>query len=228
MDMRGAWIFVVLIAVAGGIAYLGHHLKQRRRQGLAFAAKQLGLRFALADPFDTLLEPFELLRKGEGRGVENVMWGVWGDLECRLFDYWYYEESSDSKGNRSRTYHRFSCVIASVEAACPPLTLAGENLFTRLGDRLGFRDIELESEEFNRAFTLKSADRKFAVDLCDARMMEWLLEHGDGYGFEVSGDRLLASTRRLAPTRLIPLVGTLRAFRDQIPSVVFSLYPKPG
>ena len=226
--MGGAWIFVVFIVAAGGIAYGSYYLKKKRREGLAFAARQLSMRFALTDPFDTLQEPFDLLRKGDGRGVENVLWGTWQGIECRLFDYWYYEESTDSKGNRSRSYYRFSCVMSPVEAACSPLTIAKENLFTRLGDHLGFRDIELESEQFNRAFTVKSPDRKFAVDFCDARMMEWLLAHGQGYGFEVVGDRLLASCRRLKPTALVPLLGSMKGFRDQIPRVVFSLYPKPG
>jgi hypothetical protein len=226
--MGGAWIFVLFAVVAGGIAYGSYYLKKKRREGLAFAARQLGMEFALTDPFDTLEEPFELLRKGDGRGVEHVMWGTWQGIECRLFDYWYYEESTDSKGNRSRTYYRFSCVMSPVEASCSHLTLAKENLFTRLGDHLGFRDIEMESEEFNRAFTVKSPDRKFAVDFCDARMMEWLLAHGQGYGFEVVGDRLLASCRRLKPTELIPLLGSMRGFRDHIPRVVFSLYPKHG
>ena len=106
--MGFAWIFVLFIVVGGGIAYLSYSLKKKRQQGLAFAAKQLGMQFALDDPFDTLVEPFDLLSKGDGRGVENVMWGTWQDIECRLFDYWYYEESTDSKGNRSRTYYRFS------------------------------------------------------------------------------------------------------------------------
>jgi hypothetical protein len=226
--MGGAWIFVVFVAVAGAIAYLSYYLKKKRQQGMAYAAKQLGLKFALTDPFDTLAEPFQLLQKGDGRGVENVLWGAWGGIECRIFDYWYYDESTDSNGNRSRNYHRFSCVMAPVDAACSPLTLAAENILTRLGDHMGFRDIELESEEFNRAFTVKSPDRKFAVDFCDARMMEWLLAHGEDYGFEVAGGGLLASCRRRAPTELIPLLGTMRGFREQIPRVVFSLYPKPG
>jgi hypothetical protein len=226
--MGFAWIFVLFIAVAGGIAYLSWYLKKKRQQELAFAAKQLGMQFALTDPFDTLAEPFDLLSNGDGRGVENVMWGAWQGIECRLFDYWYYEESTDSKGNRSRTYYRFSCVMSPVEAACSHLTLGRENFFTRMGDHLGFRDIELESEEFNRAFTVRSRDRKFAVDFCDARMMEWQLAHGEGYGFEVVGDRLLASCKRLGPTELIPLLGSMKGFRVQIPRVVYSLYPKPG
>jgi hypothetical protein len=225
--MGGAWIFVVFIVAAGAAVYLSYYLKKKRQRELAFAAKQLGLEFALSDPFDTLAEPFALLRKGDGRGVENVMWGVWGGLECREFDYWYYEESTDSKGNRSKTYYRFSCVMAPVEAACSPLLIDEENLFSRLGDHLGFRDIEFESEAFNKAFTVKSPDRKFANDLVDARMIDWLMAHGHGFQFDVAGDRVLVSCRKMGPTELVPLFGTLKGFHGQIPRVVFSLYPKP-
>ena len=226
--MGGAWIFVAFAVVAGGAAYLSYYLKQKRREQMAYAARQLGLEFALTDPFDTLSEPLPLLHKGDGRGVENVLWGTWGGIECRAFDYWYYDESTDSKGNRSRTYHRFSCVLSPVDAACSPLALTPENVLTRIGDHMGLHDIELESEEFNRAFTVKSPDRKFAVDFCDARMMQWLLAHGEGFSFEVAGDRLLASCRRRVPTELTVLLGTMKTFREHIPRVVFSLYPKPG
>jgi hypothetical protein len=225
--MGGAWIFVVFIVAAGAAAYFSYYLKKKRQQELAYAAKQLGLQFALTDPFDTLAEPFALLKKGDGRGVENVMWGTWGRLACREFDYWYYEESTDSKGNRTKTYYRFSCVMAPVEAACSPLLIDEENVFTRLGDHLGFRDIEFESEAFNKAFTVKSPDRKFASDLVDARMIEWLMAHGSGFQFDVAGDRVLVSCRKRAPTELTLLFGTLRGFHEQIPRVVFSLYPKP-
>ncbi len=75
---------------------------------------------------------------------------------------------------------------------------------------------------------MTSPDRKFAVDLCDARMMQWLLAHGEDYGFEVAGDRLLATCRKRSPTELTSLLGTMKGFREHIPRVVFSLYPKPG
>ncbi|MEZ5191462.1 MAG: DUF3137 domain-containing protein [Nocardioides sp.] len=38
-------------------------------------------------------------------------------------------------------------------------------------------DIELESEDFNRAFTVTCSDRKFASDVLHPRMMEFLLAH---------------------------------------------------
>jgi hypothetical protein len=145
-------------------------------------------------------------------------------MPVREFDYWYYEESRDAKGNTSRTTYRFSCAVSEVEAALSPLTLGRENVFTRLADSLGLADIEFELDEFNHAFTVKCKDRKFANDFVDQRMMRWLLGTDGGFSFEACGRWLLVSSRRRRPTELIPLLGTLKQFRDQVPRVVFDLY----
>jgi len=222
-------LFIGVAAIVAAI-WVSYYLKKKRREGFAFAATQLGLQYAPEDLFGTLAEPFALFEKGDGRGVENVVWGRWQDLEVRLFDYWYYDESTDSKGNRSRTYHRFNCVIAPVDAACSRLVIEHENLGSRLASALTFRDIQFESEEFNRTYLVRSPDAKFANDLIDARMMEWLLANGDGYSFEVEADRMLCFCRKLGPMEMVPLLGTAKAFRENIPRVVYSLYPRtsPG
>jgi hypothetical protein len=216
----------VFALVAAGVVYFQHQRKLERQRQFRALASGHGLDFSIQDPFDTLGEPFALLRKGDGRGVENVLWGVWHGFEIRAFDYWYYEESTDSNGHRSKSYSRFDCVITLVDALCPRLQISEENLFTRLADTFTFRDIEFESEEFNRRFTVKGPDERFATAFCDARMMDWLLRHGDGYAFEIVGDRLLCWCKRVAPAKVVDLLGTTTTFREQIPEVVRSLYPR--
>src|SRR5207245_6873385 len=95
--MGFALLFVLVAAVAGGVVYVGYLVKKKRREAFAVMAAQLGLQYSPADPFGILSEPFALFDKGDGRGVENVMWGVWQGIDLRGFDYWYYEESNDSK-----------------------------------------------------------------------------------------------------------------------------------
>ncbi|HEX6580185.1 MAG TPA: hypothetical protein VF195_04870 [Actinomycetota bacterium] len=216
-------VFGLLVAA---VAYHQHQRKLARQREFHALALGHGLDFSIDDPFDTLEEPFALLQRGDGRGVENVLWGEWKGLEIRAFDYWYYEESTDSKGHTSRSYSRYDCVITRIDASCPALQISEENVFTRLADALTFRDIEFESEEFNRRFTVRGADERFATALCDAPMMDWLLRHGDGYAFEVVGDRVLCSCRRVPPAGMIHLFGTVKTFQEQIPGVVSSLYPK--
>jgi hypothetical protein len=224
--------FVMLFALAviamiaiGVFSYLA---RKRRLEGFALVASQQGLSFAEDDPFGTLEEPFALFRKGDGQGVENVMWGIWHDADLRVFDYWYYQESRDAQGHTSRSYHRFDCVRLAVSANCPHTSIDPEDLFSRLADALSFHDIEFESEAFNRAFTVRSTDEKFANDLIDARMIEWLLANATDCWIELVDDQILLAYRRLAPEELPGLMALAVAFVMKVPRVVGELYPPGG
>jgi hypothetical protein len=223
--MEWVLIFVVGAIVLLAVAVGSYYAKQQRHQGFITAARQLGLEYSPSDPFGLLGWPFALFERGDGQGIENVVWGSWHDVELKVFDFWYVEESTSSSGSNSKTTYRFNCVMLRIDAACPHLSIDRENILTRLADSLAMRDIEFESEDFNRAFNVKGDDRAFATAFVDAQMMNWLVRHGEGYAFEVLGNQLLVSCKRLRPTELVPLLGTGKAFREQVPAVVGSLYP---
>jgi hypothetical protein len=217
-------IVVAILAVVVVAALLAHHLDRKRRRELAAMAARLGLAFSEDDTQGCAALPFALLRKGDGRGTENVMWGTWQGMPVRGFDHWYYEESTDSKGHRTKTYYRFSCAVVEIEATCSALTIDREGFFTRVADAIGLDDITFELEEFNDAFNVKSKDRRFASDFVDQRMMRFLLGADRAFRFEVAGRWLLCFSKRRRPTELIPLLETLQGFRDHVPPVVLSLY----
>ncbi len=222
------FIFLAIVVVAGA-AYLSYLAKKKRREAFATMAQQLGLTYAIADPFAMLSEPFALFSKGDGQGIENVMWGVWQGVNLRAFDFWYFERTSDGKGGSSKTYYRFDCAVVPIDAACMRLTITHENVLTRLESALSFHDIEFESVDFNKAYNVKSADKKFANDLIDARMMQWLMADGAGYSFEIIGSEVLCYTSKIAPVAFLPLLGTAKGFLEHVPEVVHSLYPvNPG
>ncbi|MGH2590652.1 MAG: hypothetical protein ACRDGW_07635 [Actinomycetota bacterium] len=218
-------LLIALIVVVVVAAFVGSlYLKQKRREALAAMAGQLGLTYSKEDNYGCLSLPFGLLRRGDDRGAEDLLHGSWEGMEVREFDYWYEVESTDSNGNRTTSTYRFSCAVTDVEAMLSPLTLGRENVFTRLADSIGLADVEFELEDFNRAFTVKCKDRKFANDFVDQRMMRWLLGTDRGFSFEACGRWLLVYSKRRRPTELIPLLGTLKQFREGIPPVVFDLY----
>jgi hypothetical protein len=152
------------------------------------------------------------------------MWGRWQDLPVAVTDFWYYDESTDSKGSRTRTYHRFSVAEIQVAAWMPHVSIGRENLLTAAIEHAGFHDIEFESEDFNRTFRVKSEDREFAFKLVDARMMRWLLSIPGGFGLEVQGPKYIVYSRKLGPTELIPLFGTAKGFHQHIPQLVWNEY----
>jgi hypothetical protein len=220
-------LFILAAVVALGVAIYKLVAAQKRREAFFLLANKLGFTYSHHDSEGLVHLPFALFREGDGRGVENVLAGTTDDRLVRLFDYWYYDERRDTDGDRHRTYERFSCAMTTLEASGPPLVLKREGFLSRLADHAGFRDIELESEEFNRRYELKCDDRRFAVALIDARMIQWLLDHGQDCRYEVVGNRLLCATGRCAPERLPWVLDQLHAFRDHVPSVVGDLYPHP-
>jgi hypothetical protein len=223
-------IIVLAILAAIGAAAWGYHAKKKRREELLFISRQLGLAYSAEDTRGCLELPFALLQRGDGRGTENVLWGTWQGMDVLEFDYWYYTESTDAQGHRSKTYSRFSCAVAEIDAALSPLTIGRENLLTRLADAVGLDDITFETQEFNDAFNVKSKDRRFANGLVDQRMMAWLLSTPSDFSFETCARWLLCFSDRRRPMDLVPLLGTLKAFLDQVPRVVYDLYrvrPRP-
>ena len=225
MDALGPVVFIILaLAVGGVVLYLQWQLAEKRRQAWAAAAATLGFQFSAQDPFGLVSLPFVLFRSGDGQGTENVIWGRWNDLDLKVFDAWYYIRRHNTKGGSRREYHRFTCALVDLPVSCPHLSVSRETVLSRLADGLGMRDIEFESEEFNRAFQVQSDDRRFASYMVDARMMEWLLTTHPYLRFEVHGPRLLCYVRRVAPDQTGELLETSAGFVAAVPRVVHDVY----
>jgi len=208
---------VLLVAL---IAYLAYAMQRRRRDGFRLMATQLGLQYGRDDPLGLLGYPFTLFTRGDGRAVENVVWGAWQEVEVITFDFMYYEQNG-----KYRTDYQFDCAIVPMGADSPRLVIEHENLLTSLAGALAFHDLQFESEAFNDAYHVRCEVPKFANDVLDARMMQWLLDNGSGYRFESVGDRVLVAGPRIDPAGLTGLLGVARGFAQHVPKVVSSLYP---
>jgi hypothetical protein len=216
-------VWLLIMGVALTALGLRWQLKQRRRSELHAVAMVHGLRFAPSD-HGILGLPFRLFKRGDGRGLENVLWGEWQDQPLRVFDYWFYEESNASRGGRKRRYYHFSCVLLEIPAYLPRLEVTREGPLSRISDHMGLRDLEFESEEFNRRFQVSAPMRSFAYEFIDARMIRWLLSLEENYCFETSGTHVLFYCKRVRPAAVIPLMWAATAFRKRIPRLVWNLY----
>ena len=219
-------VFAVLaLLIAGGVYYVRYRLRQARIQAVQALAQRLGFTFSLDDTDRVVDMPFALFRKGDGRQVELVCSGVHNGLPLRLFDYWYYDETSDGRGNRSRSYHRFTCAILQIPAACPPMCLSHEDFLTRLGSHVGIHDVELEYDDFNKRFRVKCDEQKFAFTLLDGDMMQWLLDSDSFDYLEVVGPWVLLARDQLPPSEWLNLGVWLDAFHAHVPPLVYTTYP---
>ncbi|MDP9333045.1 MAG: hypothetical protein M3Q30_07030, partial [Actinomycetota bacterium] len=113
------FILVGIAGVAGGVAYLRFKMREERVRAVVALAQRIGFTFCNADVEHLVDMPFALFSKGDGRRIELVISGVHNGVPMRMFDYWYYDETSNGHGARSRNYHRFTCALATIPAACP-------------------------------------------------------------------------------------------------------------
>lgn len=225
-DVAVPLVIVAFIAVAAVLIWASIVAARKRREAFALLAGRLGLSYAPDDPFDTVDLPFGLFSQGDRQEVADVLWGDAAGMRVRLFDFTYVVVHHNSDGPDTTSSHRFSCAMCELDAHCPPLSIGPEGALSWIAGKLGFRDIEFESEEFNRAFKVKSDDKRFANALIDARMMSWLLEEGHVAAYEVSGPLALCYVDRLKPHEYENLLEVLRRFHARVPNVVASLYPR--
>ncbi len=215
-----ALLVVVAIAAAIAIGWWAYQQEQKRRAALASFAAAKGWTFSpenrlgLDDRWSDA--PFGI---GHSRRASNVLSGTVNGHPMVAFDYRYKVTTSNGKTSSTRTYSYGVCVLG-LPTYLPSLEVGPENVLTRFGSVLGMDDIELESEDFNRAFRVRG-DAKFASDVLTPRTMEALLRSGCP-SWRVTGTDVLAwDDGKQSPLEILARISTLTTVVDSIPSFVW-------
>jgi hypothetical protein len=212
---------VLLIAVIGSI--WGAIQARKRQEGLFALSQRLNLGFDPGENYQ-IAGRFEFLKElaqGDNRYATNVLSGNYQQNEILAFDY-HYETYTQTKNGRQTQHHWFSFFILTLPAFFPDLTIRRENFFTKVAAVFGYDDINFESAEFSKTFCVRSPDRKFAYDVCNAQMIEYLLANRD-LSVEIENNVLaLAFTTRLSPEQIETNLQRLVEIRTRLPEYLFT------
>ena len=220
---------VIVLALIASAVVRDRLARPDRARRLWSLAAERGLMFTRDDSSGLTAVAFSLFERGrrkDAAGSENLLVGAWDGVPIEAIDYWYAEQVKGSYGLVADTV-RFSCAATQVRAALPPLTISREGVVSALADVVGLPDVDTELEDFNRAFDVRSSDRRFASAFLDQRMMSWLLEQDPALAFETRGRWLLIWRPQVEVDRLPELLEAAKAFHDHVPRVVFDLF-RPG
>ncbi len=224
----GAFIALVIVLIVVGVIQA-----KKRREAFGMLAGQRGWTYVERDDQWTEVfdgSPFGL---GHNRRAGNVLSGQYDGRPFIAFDYVYHttETSTDSEGHTTtrEVSHNFGVVGLDMVGQLgnrpfPSLTVTPEGVFGRMIGRLTNKDIELESEDFNRAFTVTSEERKFASDVLHPRMMEYLLQRPKAQ-FRVDRRWILnVETGSPKVEEIEPRLQYLDGIVDQVPAFVWQEY----
>ncbi len=217
------------IVLVGAVAYFSWLAEKKRREAMTTLAAELGWSF---DPtrdrsHDEEYAHFEIFRHGHSRAAYNTMWG---ELElqgrrwpAKMGDFTYKVTSHSGKSTRTHTY-RFSYLILHMPwSGVPDLLIRREGMFDKIAGVMGFDDIDFESAQFSRRFHVSSPDKRFAYDVIDPRMMEFLLS-GDPPTVDIENMRCCISDgrRRWEPAEFRQKLAWITEFLDHWPQHVLA------
>ncbi len=218
------FLFIALVVVLIiGIGVLSYLANQKRRKAFEELARRLGLTYR-PDRDTCLVHRYaflDKLREGSNRYASHRLSGTYEGEPVEAFDFHYETYSRDSNGRRKTQHHHYAFFILTLPATVPELEIGPEHFFSKLASAFGFTDINFESHEFSRTFRVKSKDKKFAYDFCNARMIDYLLNNRD-LVIEVENQALsLCFNRRLAPEQVESRLKRLIQIRRLMPNYLF-------
>ena len=122
------------------------------------------------------------LSQGTDRYAFNILRGTYHEQSLFIFDYHYQTGSG-----KNRQEHCGTLLMLIFKEAFPQLTIGPENIGLKIAEAFGVaNDIKFESAEFSRKFCVRSPDKKFAYDVCNPQMIEYLLAN-PGLQIEIQG-----------------------------------------
>jgi hypothetical protein len=213
--------FVVVVVIGGIYSAIA---ARKRQEGLVELAQRLSLNFNVGLDYD-IPGQFSFLKQfnqGDNRYAMNILSGTYQQQPVQAFDY-HYETYYYDKNGRHTEHHWFSFLILTLPTrAFPDLTIRREGFFTKIAEVFGYQDINFESAEFSSAFNVRSPDKKFAYDVCNARMIEYLLANRD-LSIEIENEVIaLAFTSRLSVEQFELNLQRLVEIRSRLPEYLFT------
>lgn len=161
-------------------------------------------------------QPFGI---GHSHDVGCLMTGRRGEVDWYLFDYTYKVTSSNGKTTTTTTYPN-GIFVVRIPFVFPSMSLSEESFFSRVGALFGAKDVEFESDEFNRRYHVRCDDSQAAYDLIHPQMMEFLMAI-PALHWQMAGPFLMIYQRRyLHVADIEASMQLINAFLERIPNYV--------
>lgn len=205
---------VAAIAIIGGQLYFNH----RRHAQAQEWANARGWSYTKSDRSYTRFSSGSPFGQGHSRSATKILQGPLngpGGRRTISFTLTWTEGSGDD----AKTHYRH-VVAVDLGLRVPQIDVRPENALTR---RLG-RDIQFESDSFNREWRVTSRDERFAHGVIHPRMMELLMtpaHRGRTYRYE---NRYIMTWHngRTDLDRIIPTAEHLSRLADQMPNYKYN------
>ena len=196
------YILIPLIILAA-ILFLVLQYERKRRVALQETARMTGFEYSLSEDLKDLgpAAEFHLFKRGRRKRMKNVMRRPSDKVIETVFDFWY-----TTGGGKSQHIHKQTvCLFRSDRLKLPEFNLQPENVFHKIGQALGYKDLNPEhSPDFSKLYFLRGRDEAQVIKVFQQEVTSVFVQHP---GFWVEGKENLLivyrSGRRIKPEDLM-------------------------
>jgi hypothetical protein len=223
----GVFLLIISLPILAIVSVLHNAQQSKRVEAMNLEARRLGLRHDrrtnryTAQKF-LFLDKFEKRRGRSEHYCLNVVSGKFGGHPVTLFDYhWLSDERVWWWAPSWRRHEYISFIVVNLSKTFPELTLAREGFFSKIAQAIGFDDIDFESAAFSRRYLVRSRDKKFAYDFCNAQMIDYLLDQPT-IAIEIEGRALAVGfDSQFRVKEVEPHLSHLLKIRSLMPNYLF-------
>lgn len=195
--MRGSEDFPIMIGIV--IIFLAitvisivytRKVREKRRKDMEEFSGKIGFSYTSQPTEDSMssFSNFGLFKMGYDRKAENLLEGIFDNITLKIFDYRY----TVSSGKSSHThYYTVFCAFID-DFSLPGFELRKEGFFDKVGDVLGFRDIDFDSHpDFSKRYLLKGTDEAEIRRIFSPKVLEYFEKRNEDISVEASGDKVV-------------------------------------
>lgn len=147
-------LIAAVVIVGASLAYYASYLRRKKLEELATS---MGLLFSKTGPDSSFLAAtgLELFRLGHSHDASNLI-----QLATAAGEMWFFDYSYTTGSGKNRTIHAFTVgLVKSARVQVPGFELKPENLMYKLGEIIGFKDIDLPAfPVFSDKYRLTGSD----------------------------------------------------------------------
>lgn len=178
-----------VLTALGGVVWLT--AGEPRTEGLKVFVQRHGLSYepSRRDLLDRYVD-LDVMRRGAGRSVTNVMHGVHGGHHVTVFDLTYHLPQAGGRVGAAPRVCLTSCYVLELPVNAPELHIYAASALQRVGLLFDSQRVDIGPSEFSRVFAVRSWDETFARQVCAEDLMRFFLRHPDT-ALEFQGRNLL-------------------------------------
>ena len=192
-------VFLSIFALVGVIIFVSHKREQARTQQFRSVADDLGLQFhPQGDPqVHRQIDQLRLFNRGHGRKTRNLLCGKTRDVQVAIFGYRF----TTGGGKNQQTHQQTVISFQSPHLALPAFELRPENVFHKIGQAFGYKDIDFDSHPtFSSRHLLRGPDEAAVRDFFTPEVLEFF-ESRQGISVEAAHHQLIyyRASKRIQP-----------------------------